>query len=95
MHTQEHRHEARNAGIPTDTSENARRAFVRMVRESGPARQADLASHLSNQAREAIARNRPDLSKRERDLLYRMHYGEDLENRLRRFFNNREENDRT
>jgi hypothetical protein len=63
---------------------------IRLLREAGTARRFALMRSLSatviHLARKAIRDANPDLSERERQLLFvRVHYGEDLAERLRTF----------
>jgi hypothetical protein len=60
---------------------------IELMRRAGPQRRAALALRLSDEtialARRAIARRRPDLDQRGRDIEFvRLHYGADLAARL-------------
>jgi hypothetical protein len=75
----------------TDTHPDAHRVQVELFRRAGPARRLQVALDLSDEtytfARRAIERANPGVSQREVDLIFaRVHYGKDIERRLRAFF---------
>jgi beta-phosphoglucomutase-like phosphatase (HAD superfamily) len=77
-----------------DTHPEAERIWIELLRKAGPEKRARLASQLSNQTRwramQAIARAHPDLSERDRKLLFvRVHYGDELADRLEEYLRRR------
>jgi len=77
-----------------DTHPEAARMHVELLRQAGRSRRAALASNLTNQAiaraRRGIARAHPELSPRERGLLFvEVHYGRELAARMRAWLNDR------
>ena len=63
-----------------DTSPEAERVLIELLRACSPTRRAEMASTLTNQAlwraRRGIAKARPELSEVERRLLFvKVHYG--------------------
>lgn len=71
-----------------DTHPKIRRIHAEMLREAGSQRRLTMACDLTQQvlirARCGIKRAHPEMSKRERDLLFiRVNYGRDLADRVR------------
>lgn len=77
-----------------DTSPDAERVRVELLRSAGPSRRAALALSLSQTcsdlARAALRRAHPEASEQEIRLLYaEEHYGRDLAGRVRRYLEER------
>lgn len=77
-----------------DTSEEARRLQVSLLRDAGPVRRVRLALSLSaavmDLSRRGIARAHPDWTEEERDFEFvRRHYGEELAAAVRRHLRER------
>ena len=73
-----------------DTHPDAERVQVRLFRRAGQFRRSEIASALTHrcirQARNGIARARPDLSSKERNLFWvEIHYGKELARRVRAY----------
>lgn len=71
-----------------DTHPKARRVQIELLRQLGPQQRLEKAIEFTDtvlrRAKTGIARVRPELSERERSLLFvEVHYGRELANRLR------------
>ncbi len=78
-----------------DTSSEAARVQIDLLRQAGPARRFHLACSLSDTclwlARRALRRSMPDAAEREVQLAFvSLWYGEDLAQRVRRYLEQRE-----
>lgn len=74
--------------FPTDTHPEVAELQVRLLREAGPARRFALASSLTRTvvhlSKQAIVKTRPELSERERELLFvELNYGPELASGVR------------
>lgn len=82
-------------GMLSDTSPEMERVWVGLWREKTVAfrcaRAFALTGDVIRRSRQALARARPELSQRERDLVWvGLHYGADLEHRVREHLQQRE-----
>lgn len=78
----------------SDTSPEAERVQIALLRRAGPGRRFDLMRSLTATtvalSRRAIQRANPDLSQHELDLRFvELHYGRELAGRLRTYLENR------
>ena len=81
-------------GNLSDTSEEAQRVQLELLRKAGPLKRSEMASSLSNwcieAARQGLKRARPHLSQPELDLLYvELNYGRELAQQVRRYLDRR------
>ncbi|MBD3346382.1 MAG: hypothetical protein GF401_15120 [Chitinivibrionales bacterium] len=80
--------------IPNDTSPDAEHVQIELLRRAGPAgrfrKMASLSHSVVKMSKRAIARQNPTLSDFEQSMLFvTLHYGIELERKIRKFLINR------